>query len=179
MKKLFISLLTLFTLLNSNPSRAAAGIFAGPGVAVTGLYLIAGSLPAGFVVGYSAIQIHCRVLRTAPTACPAAGVYGVLLSGLMLVGGVIMLEGESDYSMVEVSAAEAREAGLTKIERTIFNEEIDQVNFALSEVKAQLNHNDATPEDAKEAWLSVKDSLSPEAFSAVSKIMMKNFPLQK
>ena len=94
-----------------------------------------------------------------------------LIGAALGVIGIIVLEESQSMSFDQISQEDALKIGLSSIERTQFNSEIDQVNALAFHVDSELSGlANPTVNDSVNIWDSVKDAVSPETFSAMLKI---------
>lgn len=158
-KSAILGLALVSTLSVSRPAQAAVSLLTlnGP-LAVAGLAVF---LPSGYV----AVSIEeGGVFRKGGKPLYMASIVG------FFVGAMILDENQS-MSFAEVSAADAAKLDLSEAELASFNDEVDQANALLEEAEAELSKlSNPSLEDSKMIWASLKDSVSPETFSAMQKI---------
>jgi hypothetical protein len=88
--------------------------------------------------------------------------------------GFNILDGENgqEIQFAKIESAEtAKSIGLTDSELSAYNQELDTINLINQEVASQLQGDSQQDiEKARAAWLSHQADLSPEAFSAMTKV---------
>ena len=155
MKNLFVAILITCSILVPKPAKA----FIVPGGYAVGLALAqVGMVSLGVVVFGQAL--------TRP-GIPKAPWWMLI----PIVAGFVILDGEQEFSYVPLSEEDAEKLKIGQEELENFNQEIDQVNAVVEHVSVQLSEmENPTKEDSINIWKDVKDSLSPEAFSALQKV---------
>ena len=155
MKNLIVALLITCSILAPKPAKA----FIVPGGYAVGLALAqVGMVSLGVVVFSQAL--------TRP-GIPKAPWWMMI----PIVAGFVILDGEQEVSYVPLSTEDAQKLKISQKELDHFNDEIDQVNALVEHVSVQLSEmENPTKEDSMEIWKNVKDTLSPEAFSALQKV---------
>lgn len=94
-----------------------------------------------------------------------------IISTIGFFVGAIILDKNQSMSFAEVSFADAERLNLSKEEVASFNSEIDQANALLEEAEAELSKlSNPSLKDSRMIWASLKDTVSPETFSAMQKI---------
>lgn len=162
MKKLKVFLaivLTVTALSHSKPSQATVGAFVGGPVLIAGLVLT-GS--AGIWSAYHFRKCEggheCRGLM-------------VLIAGIVLLPGLLVLDGEQGIEFKELTTREASHLGITASALEIYNSEVEQANMLMAEVTSELSRIEKPTEaDSKVAWNNVKDLVSPATYSVMQKI---------
>lgn len=155
MKNLVVAILITCSILVPKPAKA----FIVPGGYAVGLALAqVGMVSLGVVVFGQAL--------TRP-GIPKAPWWMLI----PIVAGFVILDGEQEVSYVPLSEEDAEKLKIGQEELENFNQEIDQVNAVVEHVSVQLSEmENPTKEDSINIWKDVKDSLSPEAFSALQKV---------
>jgi hypothetical protein len=93
------------------------------------------------------------------------------LGYIALVAGLILLDNEANkVDFKEISEEDSILKGLTQVEMQSYNNEIEEVNIVFSEVASQIN-KETTKLEIQELWETHSEFLSPEAFSALKKIV--------
>jgi hypothetical protein len=169
MKKIINSLaivLTVFTLSTSRPANAAVGaLVAMPLMISTGIAIAAGGGAA------TVPALGCMTFRGGEKGLVATLVLGIY--GLVAIGvGAMVLDGEQHMEFAPVTPAQAAKLHLTKAEMNAYNSEVDQVNALADMIGEDLGRmENPTNEDSANAWNDVKDTLAPQTFSALAKIV--------
>lgn len=151
MNKLRVScavLLTVLSLTHSKPSQAVVGT--GGGAAIAGLALMGG----GYLYTRKCNDLGCLPLGT-----------------VMMLAGLIILDGEQQVEFKSLNQEEAGRVGVTADELSSYNSELDQVNIVLAQVSAELSEIEKP--DAKSAisfWNNYSDLIDPLTFAAIKKI---------
>ena len=94
--------------------------------------------------------------------------------GLLIVLGVVLLDGENgqEVEFSQLTPQQSRQLKISNKELTAYNSEIDMINILVSDASEQLSQiKKPNLEDSKRVWRGLKDSVSPEAFSAMTKIV--------
>jgi hypothetical protein len=99
---------------------------------------------------------------------------GILLAPVMMPFGLVLLDGE-DATKVKFRALDEEQAGalgITSLERSSYNSEIDEVNVVMDTLGGEVlaRNGEVTAEDAAANWNRVESALSPETVSALDKI---------
>jgi len=161
LKSLFIALTITLTMTASKPSQAAIGAIFSPALVTAGLVV------SGGAVGVSSLSI---LVPCHADACLGNLGY-LILGGLIGIFGLVILDDEQTVAYTTLNPVEARKAGLNSMELQSFNAEVDQINAPASYVDSEPERmNEPTKEDSAAIWTEVKDTLSPEAFSALVKV---------
>lgn len=165
-RALTLATLTTFSVSVSRPSHALVAVgMLEPAMILAGIG-IAGAGAIGIVGGYK--------LSKSESILKQFGGYVIGIAGTLTSGyGLLILDGESVRMMEfsELSSETSANLGLTPAEVASYHAELDQVNFLLAEVHGELSSiKKPTVTDSAEAWAKVKDSVSPETFSALEKI---------
>lgn len=161
MKAILVAILTFATLTFASPTRAAVGgLIGNPVVIYVGLAITA---PAA---------IHTAVIMAKPDSDLRDVVWWLFVTMPAGILGLAVLDGEEGQSAQfnKLSAKNALELGISEAERLSYNSQLDEANMIASEVESVLANTEASAENAKQAWLSLKDNLAPETFSAMQKI---------
>jgi hypothetical protein len=163
--KVFIAiLLTVVTITNTKPAKAAEGSFVGGPVLVAGLWITGGAIVGTFVGG----PIMCRN-ESADSMCLLIPVMLGMVAGAI---GLLVLDGEQEYQFQELSEAQAKKIGVSAQDLAVYNSEIDQANVLMAEVKTELSKIEKpTAQDSVVAWSAVKDLVSSETYSTMQKIV--------
>lgn len=165
--RIFIAiLLTVVTLTHSKPSQAAVGAVVSTPVLIAGL-AIAGT----GVIGTAIYAAKCS-----PGEYQGLCQLIFIMVGVPVIAlGLVVLDGEQEVGFREISDSEAKELGITSEELRSFNDEIDQANMLINEVRSELSQiKDATAEDSRAAWNELKDLVSPATYAAMQKIASQN-----
>lgn len=170
-RSLILSTLTVFLLLNSQPSKAAVGfVFGGAGLVTAGLYAMGGGAASATLGGVACLTGIDRTGSSTGPGC-AASLYAVIGGVLAGALGLLILEEESVIQFSALDLEAAKKLKVTKAEREAFNREVDEVNALASYVDRRLQASDEpTVEDAKAVWEEVRGSVSEETFSVLIKI---------
>lgn len=100
--------------------------------------------------------------------------FEIIFSSLGLVVSGILLD-ESQPGRVQfahLADNEAVQIGLSTMERDHFNDEVEEINAVYQTVVTDLQAMPgATVQDSKALWQQYRDVLSPEAYSAVGKVV--------
>lgn len=148
----FSLLLTLSAITHSRPAQAAVGT--GGGAVIAGLALAGGGL-------YSIRK--CNNL-----GCLDIG-------AMMMLAGIIILEGEQEIGFRELSPDEATKLGVSASELETYNDEVDQANMLVSDVASELSEfENPSAQDSATIWNSVKDFVSPATYKVMQKIASQN-----
>lgn len=171
LRSLILTTLTVFMLLNSQPSKAAVGfVFGGAGLVTAGLYAMGGGAASATLGGVACLTGIDRTGSSTGPGC-AASLYAVIGGILAGAFGLLILEEESVIQFSPLDIPSAKRLKVSKSEREAFNREVDEVNALASYVDRRLQvSEDPKVEDAKEIWEEVRGSISEDAFSALIKI---------
>lgn len=94
--------------------------------------------------------------------------YESSMSDVLIFFGLLFLDKNSNnVTFKPISNDTAQNIGMSELEKNAYNSEIDQINLAAED--AGLIHNE------KESFETFSSNLSPEALSAISKIINKSF----
>lgn len=162
LKVFFAILLTVVTLTHTKPSQAAVGALVSVPVLVVGLAISGGGV----------LWTH-KLMRD----CGGDGLCGlaILITGPIILLGLIVLDGEQDVQFRELSNEEAKKIGISKADLAVYNSEVDQANMLMADVKAELSKfAKPTAQDSVNAWSSVKELVSPSTYSTMQKIVSQN-----
>lgn len=150
------SLLIAFTLiigLSARPSHAIMGaVAASPGAFLAGLLM--SGFGFGGAAGYEAESERPKKLAFA-------------FAGLL---GIVILDESSSITYGPLSSSEAQKLGLSTVELSSYNGNIDQINALAEHVNALVVENKLSTEESAALWGSVKDSIPSEAFSGMLKV---------
>jgi hypothetical protein len=161
LKSLFIALTITLTMTASKPSQAAIGAIFSPVLVTAGIVVAAGG---GGLMGVALL-----------TPCTGSGCMANLgpwiLGGIIGLFGLVILDDEQTAAYTPLNIREAKKIGISPVELQNFNNEVDQINALAAYVDTELSRmNKPTKEDSAALWSEVKDTLSPEAFSALVKV---------
>lgn len=136
-----------------------------PAVIVGGV-LAGGSLvvATGFCMAYKFDGLTC--------------VYAYFLTLPFVLKGALIMNPEQDpatFEFAELSEDAARELGISKPERSSYNEELEEINAVRESIQAELNSRlqsvgEVSSLQAHELWQAHRDLISPDAYSALEKI---------
>lgn len=166
LRALFAVLLTVVFLTHSTPSEAAVGkLTHNQKVVTAGLYIMGAGAAIG-AVGYGIVAASCEGLG-------CLGVLIPMMAGALVAGvGLITLDGEQQIEFKALPKASASALGVSEADREIYNQEIDQANFLLKEVSAELAKTKAaTAADSATLWEQMSSLVSPATFSTMQKIV--------
>ncbi len=158
MKKIVLSLMLCLSIFTAaiKPAQAfivPGGYAVGYAMARIGIFAV-----AGIVIGQAIVKPDRKPMVPWWMLVP-------------ILAGFVILDGEQELTYKELSKTDSEKLNLTESERMSFNAEIDQVNATVSFVADELAEmEDPKSEDSVRIWKDVKDLLSPEAFSALSKV---------
>lgn len=172
--KTFKTLLVVFSLicltLHSRPSQAAISAVAGAPALVTG-----GLVVAGGAVALETVVVVLEV--TGDYSWKDASAWALLITvPIFLLGILILDEDKLEASYSQLDAGKARSLGLSAKELAAYNSELDEINALANFVDANMTKKgEAGLSESRDLWTDVKDSISPEAFSALVKITSPAF----
>lgn len=166
MKRLSQAIVTCaltFTLVA--PARGAVGTSFGAAPAVVIGAASMGLAVGGVYGGYRLIKRGKIVIGTAAiVASIAVGAFGFML-----------LDGGQEARFAELSAEGAEELGLSELDREIYNSEVEQVNAVAREIGAELlRQKSQDPELARDLWIDLGTTLSPETMKTVIAIAQQH-----
>ncbi len=85
--------------------------------------------------------------------------------------GMMLLDGEQAIAFSPLNEKEARELQVSEFDRLVFNAELDQVNFIVSEIEAEMSElKHPSVEDSRRAWDDQRSQLSDSTFNVIQKI---------
>lgn len=168
LKSLFLALTITLTMTASRPSQAAIGAIFSPALVTAGVVMLK---VGGVGIGASVIYIVAGPNKWTGSKLENAAMTAGLLGWVSAFLGLVVLDDEQTVAYSPLHLDEAKKIGLSEVELANFNAEVDQVNALAAFVDSELaNMEKPTQRDSAELWLEVKDTLSPEAFSALIKI---------
>jgi cell division protein FtsB len=95
----------------------------------------------------------------------------------LFLAGLVILDDNGKMTFGELEADKASEAGVTADEAAAYNSELEELNaikdMVSSEVADLEGSKEVRAEAAKELWTVYQDYVSPEAFSALVKLVKK------
>lgn len=164
LKALIAALLTVATLSHSKPTQAAVGAIVSTPVLIAGLVIAGGT-------GVLTIAQVSSCRRNGDSSGLCEGL--TLLFGLPIIAiGLILLDGEQGVAFKELSPTQAANLGVSDSDLAVYNSEIDQANMLMNDVKEELaQKKNASEKDSIAAWNALKDSVSPETFATMQKIV--------
>jgi len=146
-KKILIATTMLITL----QANALVGL-----VMPSSALIIAGSLISG------------ALLYVGGTSNDAAGRITSVM-GLML--GLVALEESGSFEYTALNSEDGQRLGISDIERTAFNSEIEEVNMIFDSIKEEKEQNPAmTRVDISNSWYELSDGISDESFAVLTAI---------
>lgn len=167
-KTLFFALTLMTTLFASRPSQAAIGAIFSPALVTAGVVMLK---VGGVGIGASVVYIVAGPNKWTGSKVEEAAMTAGLLGWLSAILGLVILDDKQTMAYAPLYAEEAKKIGLSQAELQNFNAEVDQINALAAFVDSELERMEKpTQEDSAHLWLEVKDSLSPEAFSALIKV---------
>jgi hypothetical protein len=165
-KALFLSFSIAFCLISSRPASANISLsyLSFKGVMI-GLAISGASLGAG----YGGVQLVKK--KNIPLKILGGSI--VVVSAFGLLFGLVGLDGQElqPVQFKQLTEDEAQNLMISDEERHKFNDELDQVHFLIQDISKRLSKlENATGSDAAILWDELKETISPEAFSALVKI---------
>lgn len=169
--RLFVLSLALVSVLfHSKPSQAAVGAIAGVPAIVTGGIVIAGGA-AGLQVVFTTID-----LLTSPSDVKGASLWLLFLSVPLTLLGLVILEDDQSANFSPLTQEAARKLQISPKELKAYNDEIDELNSLAQFVDSNITREGKEGlQESAALWGDIKDAVSPEAFSALVKVMSPAF----
>ncbi len=163
--RIFIAvLLTVVTLSHSTPSEAVVGKITHRQKVVTAGLVMIGTGGAIAVGGVALVNASCEGLGCLGVLIP------MMVGGIVAGVGLITLEGEQVLEFQPISAEIASKLGISRSDREIFNDEVDQANMLMKDVSSALSEK-ASVEESVTIWEEMKSFVSPATFSVMQKIV--------
>lgn len=169
-KLIVLSFALVSVLFHSKPSHAAISAVAGAPALVTG-----GLVVAGGAVALESVAVFLEV--TGGYYYKDLSVYALIVTvPIFLLGILILDEDKLEASYAKLDAGKAKNLGITTAELSAYNAEIDEINALANFVDANMTKKgEAGIAESRDLWADVKDSISPEAFSALVKVTSPAF----
>ena len=177
MKKMILCLSLTFTLFVSSTRQSQAAALA---ISASG-----GSSIAQVLFGMSALSMTLGCLSDgmrsdgwhARKVCSSAGQTNGLggLGIVLVVIGIITLEGDQQYSLSSLTHEQAQKVGLSESEFISFNNNLEEINLVLTSSTEDLLARGKTSDEQAEAILKLHgQDVDAEAFSAFLKLRTFN-----